>query len=87
MRVISRNQKYDVPYEQTAFICDSTKVFALWNDTQWLFAEYSTTERAQKAMEMLRGFGALGNVASFVLPKDELIEGVYDEAKSHWKFQ
>lgn len=48
---------------------------------------YSTTERAQKAMEMLRGFGALGNVASFVLPKDELIEEAYDEAKSHWKFQ
>ena len=87
MRVISQNQKYDVPYEQTAFIYDSTKVFALWNDTQWLFAEYSTTERAQKAMEMLREFGALGNVAGFVLPDDELIEGVYDEAKSRWKLK
>lgn len=46
MRVISQNQKYDVPYEQTAFICDSTKVFALWNDTQWLFAEYLFYDRA-----------------------------------------
>ena len=44
-------------------------------------------DRVLKAMEMLRGFGTLGNVASFVLPKDELIEGAYDEAKSHWKFQ
>ena len=72
MRVISQNQKYDVPYEQTA-----------WNGAQWLFAEYSTSERVQKAMEMLRGW----NLALFALPKDELIERVYDEAKSYWEFQ
>lgn len=84
MRVISQNQKYDVPYEQTTFICEGTMIYGLWNGSQWLFAEYSTLERVQKAMEMLRGFGALGNVASFVLPKDELIEGAYDEVKSNW---
>lgn len=87
MRVISQNQKYDVPYEQTAFICEGTMIYGLWNDKQWLFAEYSASERAQKVMEMLRWSGALGNVTSFVLPNDELIEGAYDEAKSHWKFQ
>lgn len=87
MRVISQNQKYDVPYEQTAFICEGTMIYGLWNGAQWLFAEYSTSERVQKAMEMIRRFGALGNVTSFVLPNDELIEGAYDEAKSHWKFQ
>lgn len=87
MRVISQNQKYDVPYEQTAFISEGIMIYGLWNGEQWLFAEYSTPDRVLKAMEMLRGFGALGNVASFVLPKDELIEGAYDEAKSHWKFQ
>nr|DAO72395.1 MAG TPA: hypothetical protein [Caudoviricetes sp.] len=47
------------------------------------FAEYSTSERVQKAMEMLRGW----NLALFALPKDELIERVYDEAKSYWEFQ
>ena len=87
MRVISQNQKYDVPYEQTAFICEGTMIYGLWNGVKWLFAEYSASERAQKAMEMIRGFGALGNVAGFVLPDDELIEGVYDEAKSHWKLK
>lgn len=83
MRVISQNQKYDVPYEQTAFICEGTMIYGLWNGAQWLFAEYSTSERGQKAMEMLRGW----NLALFALPKDELIERVYDEAKSYWEFQ
>ena len=87
MRVISQNQEYDVPYEQTAFISEGIMIYGLWNGEQWLFAEYLTPDRVLKAMEMLRGFGTLGNVASFVLPKDELIEGAYDEAKSHWKFQ
>ena len=83
MRVISQNQKYDVPYEQTAFICEGTMIYGLWNGAQWLFAEYSTSEWVQKAMEMLRGW----NLALFALPKDELIERVYDEAKSYWEFQ
>ena len=87
MRVISQNQMIDMPYEHTAFVCEGAIICALWDAKQWLFAEYSTAERAQKAMEMIRRFGALGNVTSFVLPNDELIEGAYDEAKSHWKFQ
>lgn len=87
MRVISQNQKYDVPYEQTAFICEGTMIYGLWNDKQWLFAEYSAPERGQKAMEMIRRFGALGNVTSFVLPDNESIEEAYDEAKSHREFQ
>ena len=87
MRVISQNQKIDMPYEHTAFVCEGAIICALWDAKQWLFVEYSTAERAQKAMEMMRGFGALGNVAGFVLPNNESIEEAYDEAKSHWEFQ
>ncbi len=87
MRVISQNQKYDVPYEQTAFISEGIMIYGLWNGEQWLFAEYSTPDRVLKAVEMIRRFGALGNVAGFVLPDDESIEGAYDEAKSHWEFK
>ena len=83
MRVISQNQKYDVPYEQTAFICEGTMIYGLWNDKQWLFAEYSAPERGQKAMEMMRRLSALEEV-EFIFPKDELLEEEYDEVKSNW---
>lgn len=83
MRVISQNQKYDVPYEQTAFICEGTMIYGLWNGAQWLFAEYSTSERVQKAMEMIRRLSALEEV-EFIFPKDELLEEEYDEVKSNW---
>lgn len=83
MRVISQNQKCDVPYEQTAFICEGTMIYGLWNDKQWLFAEYSAPERGQKAMEMMRRLSALEEV-EFIFPKDELLEEEYDEVKSNW---
>lgn len=83
MRVISQNQKYDVPYEQTAFISEGIMIYGLWNGEQWLFAEYSTPERVLKAMEMMRRLSALEEV-EFIFPKDELLEEEYDEVKSNW---
>lgn len=55
MRVISQNGKYDVPFERCAFTCEGTMIHALFGcvSVQWLFARYESSEKAQKAMEMM----------------------------------
>lgn len=47
MRVISQNKKYNVPFEICAFICTGNMIHALYGANQWLFAEYSTPEKAE----------------------------------------
>lgn len=61
MRIISQDGKVDLPYEQFAVAIDATndtKIIAYAvnsdDDTIWKLAEYSTKEKAEKAMEKLR---------------------------------
>lgn len=57
MRIISQDETTDVPYEHVAVIRLNKKIYFfnsnLITDSQAL-AEYSTEEKAEKAMEMLR---------------------------------
>lgn len=61
MRIISQNGKVDLPYEQIAISidCDDEMTIIAYavnseDDTIWNLAEYSTKEKAEKAMKMLR---------------------------------
>ena len=57
MRVISQNNQIDVPYEMTAFhVSDNIIRMNMIGDTGKgsIMAVYSTSEKAEKAMLMLR---------------------------------
>lgn len=60
MRVISQNRKNDFPYENgTVFFCEAAgrniiKIKISGDDALGVLGEYSTREKALKAMEMLR---------------------------------
>lgn len=61
MRIISQNGRVDLPYEQFVVVIDATTETAILafptsvaDDTYSNLAEYSTKEKAEKAMEMLR---------------------------------
>lgn len=60
MRIISQDGRVDFPYEQFVVTIDATneaKILAfpagVYDDTYFNLAEYSTKEKAEKAMEML----------------------------------
>ena len=54
MRVISQHGNVDLPYEQIV-VCHATEsVIALYNGEKYVLGEYSSKEKAYKAMEMLR---------------------------------
>lgn len=59
MRIISQNGKWDLPYDMVAIDRCGAKIFAQSNhisssdDNYIEIAEYSTPEKAEKAMEML----------------------------------
>lgn len=61
MRIISQNGRVDLPYEQVAVAIDTTDgamimAYAVNSDdgTFWNLAEYSTKEKAEEVMKMLR---------------------------------
>ena len=61
MRIISQNGRVDLPYEQIAIAIDYDYKMTIIayavnsdDDTIWKLAEYSTKEKAEKAMKMLR---------------------------------
>ena len=61
MIIMNQNGKVDLPYEQIAISidCDDGMTIIAYavnsdDDTVWKLAEYSTKEKAVKAMEMLR---------------------------------
>lgn len=61
MRVISQDGRFDLPYEQIVVennTVDKITIIAYavdpYDDTVWKLAEYSTEEKAKKAMEMFR---------------------------------
>lgn len=61
MRVISQDGRIDLPYEQIVVVnntVDEMTIIAYavdsYDDTVWKLAEYSTEEKAEKAMKKLR---------------------------------
>lgn len=55
MRVISQHGNVDLPYEQIVVCHAMESVIALYNGERYVLGEYSSKEKAYKAMEMLRG--------------------------------
>ena len=79
MRIISQDGKIDVPYEMTAIhLLEGSVLMNMVGDTGKgsVIARYSTSEKAQKAMEMLRkeygkhffGQGGAMATANFYVP-------------------
>lgn len=54
MRIISQGGRSDLPYEEIAVCMACENIIARHNDKEYLMARYSTMEKAEKAMEMLR---------------------------------
>jgi hypothetical protein len=54
MRVISQHGNVDLPYEQIAVCHAMESIIALYNGEKYVLGEYSSKEKAYKAMEMLR---------------------------------
>ena len=54
MRIISQGGHADLPYEEVALCMACEDIIARHNDKEYLMARYSTMEKAEKAMEMLR---------------------------------
>ena len=54
MRVISQHGNVDLPYEQIVVCHAMESVIALCNGEKYVLGEYSSKEKAYKAMEMLR---------------------------------
>ena len=54
MRVISQHGNVDLPYEQLVVCHAMESVIALYNGEKYILGEYSSKEKAYKAMEMLR---------------------------------
>ena len=54
MRVISQHGNVDLPYEQIVVCHAMESVIALYNGEKFVLGEYSSKEKAYKAMETLR---------------------------------
>lgn len=54
MRVISQHGNVDLPYEQIVVCHTMESVIALYNGEKYVLGEYSSKEKAYKAMEMLK---------------------------------
>ena len=54
MRVISQHGNVDLPYEQIVVCHAMESVIALYNGEKYVLGEYSSKEKAYKAMETLR---------------------------------
>lgn len=54
MRVISQHGNVDLPYEQIVVCHAMESVIALYNGEKYVLGEYSSKEKAYKAMELLR---------------------------------
>ena len=75
MRLISQNGAIDVPYEMSAIRNDDNLIIlCMIGDTGKgsVIATYSTSEKAQKAMEMLHEAYACERYSQF--PQDEDVE-------------
>ena len=70
MRVISQGGNADLPYEEIALCMACEDIIARHNDKEYLMARYSTMDKAQKAMEMLRTAYTCRFVTNADIPDD-----------------
>lgn len=54
MRIISQSGRIDIPYEVAVVYVEYESVIAKVGDERYAMGSYSTEEKAEKAMEMLR---------------------------------
>ena len=54
MRIISQNGAIDIPYEMAVVYVEYESIIAKVGDERYAIGNYSTEEKAFKAMEMLR---------------------------------
>lgn len=79
MRVISQDGKWDLPYDRIVIDKSGEKIFAQSNlissgdDNYVQIAEYSSKERAEKAMGLLHSADVV-ECNKFSFPQDEEIE-------------
>ena len=69
MRIISQGGHADLPYEEIALCIASEDIIATHNDKEYLMARYSTMDKAEKAMEMLREYKETKEIRSIPLTK------------------
>lgn len=83
MRIISQNGNVDLPYEKFVFgitkdnkiVCCRGRVAPPYEIYNGIIAEYSSKEKALKAMEMLRNeFADYGESSIFRFPQNNEIE-------------
>lgn len=82
MRIVSQDGRIDLPYEQIAVVNNTVYEMAIiayavnsYDDTVWKLAEYSTKEKVEKAMEMLRT--EYGNLQETISGNGKYIALVY----------
>lgn len=54
MRIISQSGRIDIPYEVAVVYVEYESIIAKVGDERYAMGNYSTGEKAEKAMEMLR---------------------------------
>ena len=55
MRIISQDGEYDIPYESSVLRIEENVIWAFPTHVdEYIVAQYSTQEKAKKAMKMLR---------------------------------
>lgn len=74
MRVISQHGNVDLPYEQIVVCHAMESVIALYNGEKYVLGEYSSKEKAYKAMEALRETYTHPYIRYFQFPQNDEIE-------------
>lgn len=74
MRIISQNGRFDIPYEVAVVYVEYESVIAKVGDERYTMGNYSTEEKAVKAMEMLTWVLAEHIERIFQFPMDNEIE-------------
>lgn len=74
MRVISQDGNFDLPYENLAIFIEYENIVARFENERFLLAQYSTKEKAIKAMEALRETYTHPYIRYFQFPQDSEIE-------------
>ena len=87
MRILSQNGLHegiiDVPYEQVSLEQKENEIWCGYSSTMSQhcvgkrFAKYSTAEKVQKAMEMLRNFNEIREVRNIPI-KDVVLETMFE---------
>lgn len=88
MRILSQdNGKYDLPYENIVLekMMDCNTIYAYAGTGQpFKMAVYSSAEKMNKAMEMLRNFNEVREVKNIPIKKD-VIETMFEPLKKLFK--